>query len=103
MGTDIYAREIITALSVLGIDCFVGQSGGGTATLYIKLQDCDEYFLIGPGSYDWTYPHLSLFTSEDLYYGLDTNTFEHAEQYTVTPGASVTEIAEAIATAYRAL
>jgi hypothetical protein len=110
MDCTFQARELIAALQAEGMTATVEQMGGGTAALLIDNgPGCIEPLLIGPGSYDWTYPHLSSFTTEDLYYGPDTLTREGEPRdsdppsWDIEPGTPLAGVARALAAKYREL
>jgi hypothetical protein len=95
------AGDLVDALKAEGLDAHVGQSGGGTATLYMKQDPAHDEFLIGPGSYHWEDSRKSLLTTDELYYGLDANEHADPDMFTVTPGTSIPDMAKQIADAYR--
>ncbi|MCC3292891.1 hypothetical protein [Arthrobacter sp. zg-Y1110] len=77
-SSEITALAIITGLEAKGIESFVYQTGGGTATIYVMMPS--RVLIVGPGAYDYDEPGASTFDTGDLYVGtLDED----------DPGASV--------------
>lgn len=82
----ITAFEILHVLrTTVTLPCFVDQTGGGTATIYIGYKGPDGRYTLalGPGSYDWAYPDLSSFYMEDLTMGPDTEAQEVTDCVTI--------------------
>jgi hypothetical protein len=105
------ASKLLDALKAEGVeDAWVWQSGGGTATIMIPKEDGFP-MLIGPGSYHWTKPSMSLFTMDELSYGLDHDTYyerngldaDEPENYYVDPETSITDAAKQIVAKFREL
>jgi hypothetical protein len=100
------ASKLIEALRIEGLDAHVWQSGGGTATLTIKREETHKEFLIGPGSYHWEAPGKSLFTTDELYAGVDVDDDRYDQEtdgdgITIAPGTSIEDSAKQIAAEYR--
>lgn len=70
--TEFYAKDLLSALTAVGLTATVDQTGGGTATFYVQNAPTEEPILIGPGSFAWGNPGNSVFTTEDLYIGEDS-------------------------------
>ena len=104
-GNEFYVRDLVSALKEEGLEAVIGQSGGGTATLYIELgrkcEDGSDYFLIGPGSYNWTDAPTSIMTTDELYYGEDGNYHMEPRMGEVKPGTSMADAAKEIAELFR--
>ena len=101
------ASELIEEMRRHGFELQVTQTGGGTATLELQAEGHD-LFLIGPGSYDWANPEDSVFTTDELSYGLDmweddgeTLRAEPPQEHMIPPITRLKEAAGIIATAYR--
>lgn len=100
------ASVLIEALKAEGLDAHVWQSGGGTATFYVKQEPTHKEFLIGPGSYHWEQPGKSLFTTDELYAGVDVDDDNYDAAFdgdgiTIEPGTSIEDSAKQIAAEYR--
>lgn len=104
-GNEFYAKDLVEALAAEGVTSIIGQSGGGTATLYVRLdrqtEDGTDYFLIGPGSYNWTDPGTSILTTDDLSCGEDGNYHEFGRNWDIPPGTTIPAMAKLIADAFR--
>lgn len=100
------ARELLDAMRAEGFEPQVGHTGGGTATFFLHSEG-RHTFLIGPGSFDWSDPLESQFTTAELYYGPDPYDdggpleISGDEEKTITPGTPMTDIAEEIAANFR--
>ena len=99
------AGELTDALKAEGLESEIWHTGGGCATIYIRLdrkcEEGDDYFMIGPGSYHWEDPRKSLFTTDELYYGEDGNIHANPQDWTVKPGTSIPDAAKEIAQRFR--
>ena len=108
-STEFYAKDLIEAFAKEGITATVFQSGGGTATFEIRTEPHHEAFLIGPGSYDWNNPALSVFTTDELSYGEDQYDVDgemkdaDPENFYIVPETPLGDVAKEIAEAYRKL
>lgn len=100
------ADILLSALSEQGLTAHLYQSGGGTATIDIRNEPQHENLLLGPGSFNWKKPGLSVFTTDDFYYGGDLYDADgnekpaDPESFAVAPGTHVTAIAEMVAREY---
>ncbi|MDR6989315.1 hypothetical protein J2Y66_003830 [Paenarthrobacter nitroguajacolicus] len=101
------ARELVTAMKAEGLELQVGQTGGGTATFFLQ-KGGSHTFLIGPGSFNWSEPLESQFTTAELYYGPDQYDedgepveFPDDEEKTIAPGTPMAEIAKEVAANFR--
>ncbi|MGK3708745.1 hypothetical protein [Arthrobacter sp. IK3] len=93
---EVTADELTGALAAKGIDAFVHQTGGNTATIYATLPR--NIIIVGPGVFNYENPGASVFTSQDLYVG---TLAEEDPGIAVTPGATAEKIAEAVIAADR--
>lgn len=100
-----YVKDLVAALATEGVTAEIGQSGGGTATLYVELDrycaDGKDYFLIGPGSYNWSDAPMSTMTTDELYCGEDGSYHMEPKDWTVAPGTSIPDAAKQIAGWFR--
>ncbi|MET3370956.1 UNVERIFIED_CONTAM: hypothetical protein ABIE34_004235 [Jeotgalibacillus campisalis] len=101
------ARELVDAMKAEGLELHVDQTGGGTATFFLQSEG-SHTFTVGPGSYSWTNPLESEFTTAELYYGPDHYDddgepveFSADDEKTITPGTPMADIAQEIAANFR--
>ena len=104
------AKELLDALKAEGLNADVQQTGGGTATIFIEDPEKpgEDVFLVGPGSYHWNDPNMSLFTMAELSYGLDhweddgdTLREVEPEGFVIDPSTSVADAAKQIVAAFK--
>jgi hypothetical protein len=100
------ASKLLDALKAEGIEgAWVWQSGGGTATIMIPNEGGIPT-LVGPGSYHWEEPGKSLFTMDELAYGLDYHDYyekygEEPKDNMVPKDSTIADAAKLIAEQYR--
>lgn len=106
-GNWFFAKDLLAALAAEGLDkAYVWQSGGNCATFWIQQEDSHMPFTAGPGSYNWTDSTTSAFTTDELYYSPDYDTYyekhgEEVDQPGIAPGTTMADAAKLIADAYR--
>lgn len=71
-SSEFYGGELVSSLKAAGwTDSYVEQTGGGTATIYARKIETEEYILGGPGSFNWNDPSKSVFTTDEFVVGED--------------------------------
>lgn len=84
------AEDILKRLREEFPKAYCEQTGGGTATLYIRKGDDDVMVTAGPGSYNWGNGDASTFYTGEFYAGMDDYLNNGEQRDEVPPGLDFT-------------